>query len=181
MYNNIHDYDYALKRSFYHKIVTGIFYVIGIFVIINLLLKLILFPVIINSDSMSPLLESKDCLFISPIHSKNSFYQRGDIVYVTEENPEKSGFFKKLVDSVAGFISFQNYFPFETKSNNFSYVRRLIGLPGDTIYIDNYVVKIKEPGSSHYLTEFELVNYNYEIISNLIQQKKLTKVLVVLV
>jgi signal peptidase I len=165
MYNNIHDYDYALKRSFYHKIVAGIFYVISIFIIINLLLKFILFPVIINSDSMNPGLENKDCVFITPLHSKNSFFQRGDLVFVTEKRSEKLPFFRKFVDSVAGFISFQKYFPFETQSNDFSYVRRLIGLPGDTLYIDNYVVKIKESGSSHFLTEFELINFNYDIIS----------------
>ncbi len=177
MYNNIHDYDYALKRSFYHKIVAGIFYVIGIFVIINLLLKFVLFPVVINSDSMNPFFETKDCIFISPVYSKNAQYKRGDILFVSEELPEKHSFFKRVVDSVVGFVSFQNYFPFETKSKDFSYVRRLIGLPGDTLYVENYVVKIKEPGSSHFLTEFELINYNYEIISKSDTTDKIDKTL----
>ena len=43
-------------------------------------------------------------------------------------------------------------------------MRRVVGLPGDTLYIKDYIVYIKPKGSEHFLTEFELTERMYETI-----------------
>ena len=60
----------------------------------------------------------------------------------------------------------RKFYPFESKNlvTEKSTLRRVIGLPGDTLYIENYVVYIKPKGSQHYLTEFELADRMYETI-----------------
>ena len=40
-------------------------------------------------------------------------------------------------------------------------LRRVVGMPGDTIYIDRYVVFIKPENQSHFLTEFEVTSSKY--------------------
>ena len=46
-----------------------------------------------------------------------------------------------------------------------SLIRRVIGLPGDTVYVKNCVVYVKPADSSHFLTEFEVSQKKYDIIS----------------
>ena len=41
--------------------------------------------------------------------------------------------------------------------------RRVVALPGDTVYINNYVVFVKPQGQSHFLTEFELTKTKYNL------------------
>ena len=42
-------------------------------------------------------------------------------------------------------------------------IRRVVGLPGDTVYVKDYIVYIKPANSSHFLTEFEVTEKKYEI------------------
>ena len=45
-------------------------------------------------------------------------------------------------------------------------VRRVIGVPGDTIYMRDYVMYIKPAGEDFFLTEFELVKKPYNVSIN---------------
>ena len=42
-------------------------------------------------------------------------------------------------------------------------IRRVIGMPGDTIYMRDHVLYIKPQGDKHFLTEFELIKKSYNI------------------
>ena len=44
-----------------------------------------------------------------------------------------------------------------------SHVRRIVGMPGDTIYMRDYVLYIKPAGERHFLTEFEIVEEPYNV------------------
>lgn len=169
MSNRIHDYDYALKLRFQHKLLIAFIYILIIYILISLILKFLVFPVIVKSDSMSPQLQKSDCVFVTPITTASSnngqkFIKRGDIVYVCE-NVTKSSSIKRFVDSVVGFVTLQKIFPFNTRTNHKSTLRRVIALPGDTVYIKDYNAYIKLKDSSHFLTEFEVIDTEYELIS----------------
>lgn len=53
----------------------------------------------------------------------------------------------------------------QSRMGNENLIRRVIGVPGDEIYMRDYVVYIKPRGEKFFLTEFELVEkpYNTEI------------------
>ena len=42
-------------------------------------------------------------------------------------------------------------------------IRRVVGLPGDTIYMRDYVLYIKPRGEKYFLTEFELAEKSYNV------------------
>ena len=45
-------------------------------------------------------------------------------------------------------------------------IRRIVGLPGDTIYMRDYVLYVRPQGQKHFLTEFELVKKSYDVLIN---------------
>ncbi len=125
-------------------------------------------PVNISSSSMQPEFSKGSAVFVVPTNFlffdvKN--IPRGSIVQYDNLSLEKKSGFQSFVDFVVGMLSFQKIKPFESSEWANSEVYRLIGLPGDTIYIDNYIAHIKEGGSAHFLTEFELSPIEYDVIT----------------
>lgn len=171
MTNRITDYDYALKKRFQHKILVGAISIVSIYICITLVLRFIIFPVLNESDSMNPALDDKQCIFITPLASPSSLFfsekslKRGDIVYISREETVNKSKIKNIMDSIVGFFTLQRVFPFNTKDTQHDYLRRIIGLPGDTIYVKDYQVYVKTKNSQHFLTEFEIVKKSYETIS----------------
>lgn len=173
MTNKIHDYDYALKRNFYHKILVVALFILVIYIFLTLILRFFLFPAIVHSDSMSPAIGESDFIFITPLASKHDeehstiSIERGDIIYVSESVAQKTTIVKRIIDSVVGFVTFQKIFPFNTKDNSHSYLRRVVGLPGDTVYVQDYVAYIKNNSSGHFLTEFEMTTKSYDLVTTI--------------
>ena len=56
-------------------------------------------------------------------------------------------------------ISYLENSDFPNKNNQ---LRRVIGMPGDIIYMRDYVLYVKPAGEKHFLTEFEIIEKNYE-------------------
>ncbi len=46
-----------------------------------------------------------------------------------------------------------------------SIVKRVVALPGDSVYLDDFVVRVREKGSAYFLTEYELSGKSYDIRS----------------
>lgn len=171
MTNRITDYDYALKKRFQHKLLIGAICVVTIYICITLVLRFIIFPVLTESDSMNPAINEKECIFISPLASPTSIFfsensiNRGDVVYISREEIVNKSKIKNIMDSIVGFFTLQRVFPFNTKDTQHDYLRRVIGIPGDTIYVKDYQVYVKTKDSQHFLTEFEIIKDSYETIS----------------
>ncbi len=84
-------------------------------------------------------LSSGDHLFVDRISHYLCGLKRGDIVVFTTEN------------------IFMNGEPLE-KSSGFYYVKRLVGMPGDTLKIENETLMVKEKNSDKFRPIYELSN-----------------------
>lgn len=127
-----------------------------------------------QSAAMEPALSAGECFIASPIYflSDNAADEskRGDIVLVRFADVKPLSFPRNLIEGIVSFVTFQKVRPFTSRDRwgGLPVVRRLLGLPGDTIYMDNFVLYIKPATSEHFLTEFELLpdGGDYSIISH---------------
>ncbi len=81
----------------------------------------------------------------------------------------KSNFFVDILDNFLGFLSFRKIsLATLTGDRNTKqyYVRRLVGLPGDTIKINNYNISIKPDQKEYFVSEKKIINRKYDIIKN---------------
>lgn len=159
METNIYAISYKLRRELQQKILfcLGIFFLF--FVVVSLILNFIIFPVANKSDSMSPDIPAGSFEFVSPLLKNPS---RGDVILLRNYKSEGRGVFSRFLGTFASFVSFGKWQPFsETDAGTRPVLRRVVGLPGDTIYIDRYVVFIKPANQSHFLTEFEITKAKY--------------------
>ena len=160
MEKNIYAISYKLRRELERKILSVLGIVLLFFLLVSLFLNFVLFPVANKSDSMSPDIPAGSYEFVSPL-LKNP--ERGDVILLS--NYEKSGLnpVKKVIRQLVLFVTMRKWQPFEENSGfgTRPVIRRVVGMPGDTIYIDHYVVFIKPAGQNHFLTEFEVTESKY--------------------
>ncbi len=174
MANNIYDYSYQMRRNLQKKISFILLFVFCIFIVVSVISTFFIYSVFIKSDSMSPSLEENNIVFVSPfvspanpIFADKNILERGQVVQLKPlENKELSAF-KTLLDKIVLFFTFQKMSPFSDSINmtNSPLIRRVVGLPGDTVYVKDYIVYIKPANSSHFLTEFEVCKKKYDIIA----------------
>ena len=160
MEKNIYAISYKLKRELQHKILSVTGFILFFFVIVSFLMTFIIFPVANKSDSMSPDIPSGSYEFVSPL-LKNP--ERGDVILMHNYSSGRVGPFKRFLQTVALFVSLRKWQPFEENpvSGTRPVLRRVVGMPGDTVYIDRYVMFIKPAGENHFLTEFEVCDSKY--------------------
>ena len=111
---------------------------------------------------MIPDISEKSAVMVSPA-LKN--YSRGDVVLLKPRKKVSSNFFKKQADIFIRFFTAQQISIFEKSElpASKSHLRRIVGMPGDTIYMRDYVLYIKPAGEKHFLTEFEIVENPYNV------------------
>ncbi|MBB5225761.1 signal peptidase I [Treponema ruminis] len=160
MEKNIYAISYKMRRELYHKIFSVAGIVLLFFVLVSLFMTFIIFPVANKSDSMSPDIPAGSYEFVSPL-LKNP--ERGDVILLQNYKDGKMSPVKRILRTISLFVTVHKWQPFEENpvSGTRPVLRRVVGLPGDTIYIDRYVVFIKPAGQNHFLTEFELTNSRY--------------------
>lgn len=160
MEKNIYAISYKLRRELQRKIlsITGI--VLLFFVVVTLFMTFVLFPVTNKSDSMSPDIPSGTCEFVSPLLKNPG---RGDVILLSHYEDAPLGPVAQIIKHLALFVSMRKWQPFEESpvAGTRPVIRRVVGMPGDTIYIDRYVVFIKPAGGEHFLTEFEVTESKY--------------------
>lgn len=164
MDNNIYAVSYKMRKELYHKIFSVAAVVILVILFVSLFMYFVLYPVYSKSDSMAPDIPQNSFEFVTPLLRKPA---RGDVVLVQNFESKKIPLPQKIVNNVCLFFTARQWKPFEDHFDGTKPVeRRVIGLPGDTIYIDRYVVFIKSKDDSHFLTEFEVIKkkYNVEVL-----------------
>lgn len=165
MDNNIYAVSYKMRKELYSKIfsVSGI--VILVILAVSLFMSFVLYPVCSKSDSMASDIPANSFEFVAPLLKSPS---RGDVVLVQNYEQKKISVPKKVINNICLFFTARQWKPFTDNAGEGSkpVMRRVIGLPGDTIYIDRYVVFIKSKSDSHFLTEFEVIKkkYNVEVL-----------------
>ncbi|MCR5495710.1 MAG: signal peptidase I [Treponema sp.] len=165
MNKELYELSYALKKDLQRKIFVIILFLLGIFLSINLILAYLVFPLRQVSTSMQPDINRSSCILFTPLDKNIS---RGDVVLLSERNPDLKK--SKLVNNLNKLVSFftarqVSLLNLQSRMGNECQIRRVIGIPGDELYMRDYVMYIKPKGEKYFLTEFELVKkpYNTEI------------------
>lgn len=174
MASNPYDFSFSSRKEFHKKVFVIIRNCLLVFVFMNLVLKFLMFPVRVTSEAMMPEFPEDSFVFVTPNYSSwnislfDRTLERGSVVYVEPVVEEKLSFIKKAVNFVTAFFSFQQYKVFvqENAISGTPSLRRVVGLPGDSVYMKDYVLYIKPAGEQHYLTEFELTPRMYETVQS---------------
>ncbi len=165
-------FSFAQKQKKKRNIRIALISFVCVLIFLQIVFLFIIKPQRITSTSMVPELSKSSAVFVAPLidsttlFSQTSSLVRGTLVTIDNGTIEDKTVFQTIIDFIFSFITFQQYSPFETMRWGDSEIYRVVGIPGDTLYIDNYIAYIKEGGSSHFLTEFELSDTNYDIISH---------------
>jgi len=129
----------------------------------------------IESTTMEPTFTSGDSVITTPLYSSKldetkgfSLFispKRGDLVLLSPAFPAKHGYFLDSISSIVSFLTFQKIHLFTQKNSagEQPMIRRLVAFPGDSIYMDDFVLHVKKSGSTHFLTEFEVSEHSYDI------------------
>lgn len=162
MEKNLYHVSFELEKIRRRRIATVVFMVVVVFCAVSLTISFLIFPVRQISKSMEPDFAKGTCMFFTPLLKKPN---RGDIVMLNSLGNKKLSLPIRAVNTVCRFFTLQQYSPFQNKfrMGDNETVRRVVGLPGDTIYMRDYVAFVRSEGSHHFLTEFELVKKTYNV------------------
>jgi signal peptidase I len=97
--------------------------------------------------------------FVLPSKEYQIPFKRGSIVLVDMGNIQNRKTLLKAIDTTVRFFSAQRRSIFDREEQY--YIKRVIALPGDEIYMNNFVFRVKPSGSPYSLTEFELAGKPY--------------------
>lgn len=156
--NDLYRVSYEFRRRNFRRLTKAFFYVGVTCIGIYTFLHFILFSVTVSSVSMLPSLKKKQIIFASPL---KRIYQRGDLVVVKplcNKRKEKIGNVFMKIFSLGRLPGIQN-----KDMASSVLLRRVVAIPGDTVYMKDFVVYIKEKGAAHFLTEFELAKKKYDV------------------
>lgn len=162
MNKELYNFSYEMKKDFHKKIFRIISFVFFTCLFISLVLKFFIFPVREKSVSMEPDIPPSSCIFFSPL-SKS--FKRGDVVLLKALNDGKRSFPSKVASAFVSFFTarFIHLSNLGHYMGNEEQIRRVLALPGDTIYMRDYVLYIKPENDKFFLTEFELVKKPYNV------------------
>ncbi|MCL2705363.1 MAG: signal peptidase I [Spirochaetaceae bacterium] len=172
-------YQYSLykpsrrKNSIFLKIIK---FILIAFILYELITGFFIFTVNIESNSMEPLLHQNNRLLIFKLSYPQNIFnnrftipgigqpKRGDIVIYHHNFERDYPWYLKPINSIINFFTFQKR-ELKTKYdyNNRVNVRRIVGIPGDTIKIKNNIAHIKPMESNNFVTEFDLNKDKYNI------------------
>ncbi len=130
----------------------------------------------VKSESMLPTIVPGDRLLASPLAygPRTAFGkmpgiakpERGDLAIVEPNYVRRLGFWESFADGFVRFITFQLVSPALGAHDGFlasPSLLRVVGIPGDTVQMEDFVFKVKPVGGDQFLTEFELSSQRYDI------------------
>ena len=162
MNRNAEVYSYSLKKERKRRTIALILFLICFYITVNLAVTFLVYPVYQKSVSMIPDLPQDSVVMVSPLFNK---YERGDIVLLQPRKSSNVNFFKHQADRFVRFFTAQqiSILANTEQPSSKSHLRRIVGIPGDTIYMRDYVLYIKPAGEKHFLTEFEITGQPYNV------------------
>lgn len=130
----------------------------------------------VSSTSMQPGLQPGDRLMVSPLPfgAETVFGKlpalvapsRGQIVLTHPSSVAQAPFLARLGDSLARFFTLQIVSPMAAPGSGIPSTRsikRVVGLPGDTVRMEDWVLYVKPAGSDSFLPEFQAAGMRYAI------------------
>lgn len=162
MNRNAEVYSYSLKKERKRRTIALILFLICFYITVNLAVTFLVYPVYQKSVSMIPDLPQDSVVMVSPLFHN---YERGDVVLLQPRKSSNVNFFKHQADRFVRFFTAQqiSILANTEQPSSKSHLRRIVGIPGDTIYMRDYVLYIKPAGEKHFLTEFEITGQPYNV------------------
>lgn len=173
-----HKYSYSAQLEERRTYISIIVLIVSLLVVFTVVHNSLITMYMIHSSTMEPTLADDDAIITTPLYDthpdKDGRFsllipsERGDVVMLAPAYTTRINGFARFFRALVSFLSFQQIRPFSDRDSpgEKPSVRRLVALPGDSIYMDKYILYVKPAGSSHYLTEFELVKKSYDISVN---------------
>jgi len=176
-FGNKRPYSYTDQKKRMKKVWLFLRLFLILFLSYEVLTGIFLSPYKIASKSMSPTINPSDLILTSPIvyGPKIPFGNiklfgftkpaRGDIVLVEAPMTTKNEGFLAILDDLVQFITFQQLSLSAKDTKNWeksALVKRVIAVPGDVIYMKDFIFYIKEQDTEHFLTEFEVSGRSYD-------------------
>jgi signal peptidase I len=167
-------YDYVTqrRRELYAKIRDTILYAVVVIAFVTFVLHFLTFPVMVQSVSMEPDFRPNSFVFVTPLVASVAEFpviatvDRGDVALVSHGERTKVSFPRKFAEEAFSFFSARRF----SLSNPQHFVSlspslsRVVGMPGDTIYMKDQVLYVKPKGAAQFYTEFELSPKKYNTI-----------------
>lgn len=162
MNRKLFEYSYKLKKEKQSRDLKITLAIAASLAVISVVMGLLIFPVRQKSISMSPDFTNNSVVFVTPLDKTP---ERGEIVLVKPVYSEKMNFFQKAKNCVVVFFTGKQVNLVENSlyPNTKQKLRRVVGLPGDTIYMKDYKVYVRPVNEKHFLTEFEVAKKPYNI------------------
>ena len=170
-----HKYSYTAQREERKTFILILTFLFVLLVLFTLIHNHAVTMYRIQAETMDPTLLPEDRVISTPLYSTQPVEKkgvsmliparRGDLVVISPANTDQPGRIGRIIRPLVSFITFQRIIPFSSQDTpgKKPVIRRLLGFPGDTLYLEAGILHIKPAESSHYLTEFELVDRNYEL------------------
>jgi signal peptidase I len=121
---------------------------------------------VLHSNTMQPELQAGDrficsSYMLTALLDRPLPLRRGNIVIVNKNADAPRSVIDSILEGFTRFFTAQQVSP--SNEDEDTYIKRVIGLPGDEITMTNYVFRIKPRGSSYSLTEFEIAEKPYDV------------------
>ncbi len=165
---------YRERKSIAGRIFAVLGFLLAFFLLYELITSMLITTVGIESVSMEPSLTSGERLFASPLPygarlpfaadslGPISTPERGELVLVRPKYYEET-VWKRIFNPIVLFFTAQQIGldPHEMRPETI--IKRVIGVPGDTIRIEEHIAYIKPDGAEAFLQEFDLSRADYQI------------------
>lgn len=164
---------YALKKKRQKRIMNAVLFVIAIFAAVVLSTKFLIFAVSEGSVSMQNDIPPGSHVFFTPIVGSP---RRGDVLMIKRlgnkkqntvradgQNGRSEQTVSSVIDELSRFVTAQQISTLDISGlmGEHAMLRRVVALPGDTIYMRGNVLFVKPAGEEYFLTEFERTNKPY--------------------
>jgi len=144
--------------------------VVVAFLALELINGLIVKSWVAASGSMEPTIEPGDRVLVTragyglpvPFGTGRMAFtppERGDVILMREPASDGLSFPARILDGVLRFFSAQRL----GLDRSPPVIKRVVGLPGDVVKMENFIVYVRTPGTMHFLTEYEVSGKAYDL------------------
>lgn len=171
-----HFESYSIKLQRRKRILVFVKYIIIIFFAYEIFVNYCIRTYRVETNSMSPNIQSGYHIVASSlVYGINapfsygkmitfSYPKRGDVVIILH-NKKEPNIFNIVINAVIKFFTLQQcQIPTDSVPANGLLIRRIIGVPGDVMYMNNYLVYNKTQKSYHFLSEYEVSSEVYDLV-----------------
>ncbi|GHU82387.1 signal peptidase I [Spirochaetia bacterium] len=169
MANKWRRYSYTAQKSYFRRVRMILVWVLLFFAAYTLVTSFCFSVRVLENETMLPGLVPGDRFIFSSYTITHLIrdkvieapppFRRGQVVLVDRAARENRGIIRPLLDRLVRFFTIQQVNLYSREESLF--IKRVIALPGDTISMNNFVLRVKPAGDSYEYTEFELSDRDY--------------------